>query len=392
MRRLLCVCRNDLRQRIRDRSALLLAFAAPFLVSAIIGMALSGAEEFSTTLAVADLDRSPVSSEFLSLLQSEGLSNVLDRVKVYETATDVEQAIADKEEHVGIVVPAGFAAALFHPKEKIEINIIGNTDKTLSTSLATALSEGFAHNARTLTIGLATAQAVSHGKPVEQARLFAALEEGLDSVALRSDFVDGQVKPVEFGAVSMAVLFLFLSSMFGATTILTERQEGTLKRLVASPARPREILGGKLLALYLLGVLQMGIFILMTSLFFAANWGDPLTVAVLTISAAGASLGVSAAILAFSRTEEQARGIGSMIVFTLALAGGQLTFGAVPDLLQSLASFLPNGQLQEGYLLLMEEGAGGNMKSIIVPLLATSGTAIAGTVTLATRWRKVLLA
>ena len=58
LRTALLVAGQDLRQRLRDRSALVIAFVAPFVLATIIGLAFGGDSAFEPTYAVADADRS----------------------------------------------------------------------------------------------------------------------------------------------------------------------------------------------------------------------------------------------------------------------------------------------------------------------------------------------
>ena len=62
LRTALLVAGKDLRQRLRDRSALVIAFVAPFVLASIIGLAFGGDYAFKATYAVADADKGPVAS------------------------------------------------------------------------------------------------------------------------------------------------------------------------------------------------------------------------------------------------------------------------------------------------------------------------------------------
>ena len=56
LRTALLVAGKDLRQRLRDRSALVIAFVAPFVLATIIGLAFGGDSAFRATYAVADAE------------------------------------------------------------------------------------------------------------------------------------------------------------------------------------------------------------------------------------------------------------------------------------------------------------------------------------------------
>lgn len=62
LRAALLIAGKDLRQRIRDRSALVLGFVAPLGIAALMSFAFSGAESFHATLAVADEDGGEVAT------------------------------------------------------------------------------------------------------------------------------------------------------------------------------------------------------------------------------------------------------------------------------------------------------------------------------------------
>ena len=78
LRTTLLVAGKDLRQRLRDRSALVIAFIAPFVLAAIIGLAFGGDDAFRASYAVADADRGPVTAGFTDgVLASPGLRDLV---------------------------------------------------------------------------------------------------------------------------------------------------------------------------------------------------------------------------------------------------------------------------------------------------------------------------
>ncbi|HEV2171769.1 MAG TPA: hypothetical protein VGR40_12515, partial [Candidatus Binatus sp.] len=63
------ICVNDLRQRLRDHTALIVAVVAPLALTVLIGMALSGSQGFRMRLGIADLDGSALSHTFVDFVQ-----------------------------------------------------------------------------------------------------------------------------------------------------------------------------------------------------------------------------------------------------------------------------------------------------------------------------------
>ncbi|HEX5948289.1 MAG TPA: ABC transporter permease, partial [Actinomycetota bacterium] len=82
MRAALLISAKDLRQRLRDRSALLVAIVVPFSLAYIFSLILTGVTGGSTTFtfAVVDRDGGPVASAFtdrvLRGLERDGLIEV----------------------------------------------------------------------------------------------------------------------------------------------------------------------------------------------------------------------------------------------------------------------------------------------------------------------------
>ncbi|MEV0583915.1 ABC transporter permease [Nonomuraea sp. NPDC050310] len=124
-------------------------------------------------------------------------------------------------------------------------------------------------------------------------------------------------------AAGSSVFFLFFV-VSGMTGLLRERHLGTLPRLLAAPVGDAAILGAKLVAGVLLGLLSMTALVLITTFLYGARWGPPLQVAALVSATVLAASGLSAAVAAFARTAEQAVNQQGALAVVLGLTGGAL--------------------------------------------------------------------
>ena len=77
MRHALIICLNDLRKRIRDRTAILTAIVAPLVLTALVGSALGHSEGFRMRLCIADLDHTSVSSAFVKFVERPSLRGMI---------------------------------------------------------------------------------------------------------------------------------------------------------------------------------------------------------------------------------------------------------------------------------------------------------------------------
>jgi ABC-2 type transport system permease protein len=154
--------------------------------------------------------------------------------------------------------------------------------------------------------------------------------------------------PTYFSA-SMAILFLFFAVQIGIVSVFTERQDGTLARLLAGPIRPPVVILGKALGSIVLGLVAMTVLVAATTEIIHADWGPPIGVAALVVSAVVAAVGISAFVSSFARTMEAATGAGSAVAITLGILGGSfIPSGQGPEVMSALALATPHGWFLRG--------------------------------------------
>jgi ABC-2 type transport system permease protein len=371
VRTALLVAGKDLRQRLRDRSALVIAFIAPFVLASIIGLAFGGDFAFRATYAVADADRGPVAAGFSDgVLAAPALRDLVTvrRVDPGQARDLVERAEVD----AAFLLPAGFSASV-QRGAPATITVLSSGENPIAGQVARSLAEAYA--AELTATGLAVATALdAAGRPPSEAearRLGERAAAGRLPVALVEGPAGGRtIEAASYFGPSMAIFFLFFTVSFGARSILSERREGTLRRLLATAAPPGGVLAGKALAAFTLGTASMLVMWLATTLVFGADWGDPVAVVALTVSSVLSAIGITALVVTLARTEEQAEGYSSLVVFTLALLGGNFIYLAqLPELLQRAALLTPNGWALRGFVDLVADGGG--LATVAAPLAVT---------------------
>ena len=374
MRYALAVAAKDLRQRLRDRSALLMAFIAPSVLAAIIGVALGGltSGEFSATYAVADRDGGPLAQGFVSgVLQAPGLR---ERITLREAASEQEarELVRAGEADAAFLIPAGFSSSVQQGRPGT-ITVLRAGD-SVPGQLAQALAEGYAARLTAVQLAVATALAARGGEPggEEAARLAERAAAAPPPVELGEEGAGGgEVEQVNYWGPSMGVFFLFFTIGIGARSLLVERRQGTLNRLLASAAPPVAVLAGKALASYALGVAALVTVWLATSLAFQAPWGDPPAVLALILTTALAVTGLTALVVTLARTDEQADGYSTITALVLAVLGGNFVPASeLPELLQDLSLLTPNGWALQGFLDLA--AGGGGLGTAALPLACTA--------------------
>jgi hypothetical protein len=141
-----------------------------------------------------------------------------------------------------------------------------------------------------------------------------------------------------------SITFLLLGMLLGISlALLDERDWGTFARLRATPTPLAAVLGAKLTARFVVGVVQMALLFAVGRLFFGVSLGpEPWALALPTVGivAAGAAFGLVVAGIAQSR--EAVLPLGSIAILTMAAAGGcWWPIDLEPGWMQSVARAFP---------------------------------------------------
>jgi ABC-2 type transport system permease protein len=377
LRTALLVAGKDLRQRLRDRSALVIAFVAPFVLASIIGLAFGGDDAFKATYAVADADTGPVATGFTDgVLASPGLR---DLVTVRQVDAGEARALVDRgDADAAFLLPAGFSASV-QRGGAATITVLESGENPIAGQVARSLAEAYAAELAATQLAVRTALDTAGQPPpaaAEARRLGERAAAGRLPVRLAEGQVGGRtIEAANYFGPSMAIFFLFFTVSFGARSILAERRQGTMRRLLASTASPGGVLAGKALAAFVLGTASVLVMWLATTLVFGADWGDPVAVVALTVSSVLSAIGVTALVITLARTDEQAEGYSSLVVFTLALLGGNFVYLAqLPELLQRVSLLTPNGWALRGFVDLVADGGG--LATVAAPVAVTLGVGL----------------
>jgi ABC-2 type transport system permease protein len=141
----------------------------------------------------------------------------------------------------------------------------------------------------------------------------------------------------------MAVFFLLFTAQVGLLSLLEERRDGTLARILSTPTRPRAVLFAKALVSMVLGVASLFVLIVAGRLILGAVWGDPLGVAILVIAAVLAAVGISALTTGIAKTPEAAGNIQGIVGTVLGLLGGVFfPIGEDGGILATVAAITPH--------------------------------------------------
>ena len=346
------VAAKDLRQRLRDRSAILVAIIAPLGLAFIFSRLLAGATEFHATYAFVNLDGGPMAATFredvLGTLANDGMLTIRDATTEDAARADVEAGTAD----AAFVLPAGFSAAIA-AGEQAKIQVLGARNAGLATEVARAIAERYGDGVRGVELAVETVARL-RGQPlgpeVAQVAGAAAAQAQNPPVALLDDATNlRQLSLSTYFSTSMAILFLFFSAQIGLVSLFEERRIGTLGRMLAGPVAPWSVLAGKTLGGVIQAAVSMTVLIVATTVLVGADWGPPIGVAVVTGAAIVAATGLTALVTSFAKSADSAGAANSAVAITMGVLGGSFTpTSQAPEALNVLALLTPNGWFMRG--------------------------------------------
>lgn len=318
---------------LRDRFALAATFLLPPLVFVIFATVFAGAsgEAVRLRLAVADQADSPASRELVAALLADpnlraqrNRTNAVDAVR-----TEVRSGRVD----AGLVMlsdPAGAGAPFL---------LI--TDPT--RAMAAPLIQSHVQNA------------------------LAEHVPGIDAGRPRAMFLHDPISGAKKGkgmviyyAGAVTMLFALFSALYGALSLIEERNAGIADRILAGPAGLAPAIGGKFLFIVLQGVLQAAAIFLVAQLLYGAPVNARLLFWLITsLAAATCAAGLAMGLVSLCRNRDQAQLIGLCLFLMLAVIGGAMVPRfLMPPWLQGAGLLTPHAWVIDTYQAVLWRDAG----------------------------------
>lgn len=382
----LSVTWKEIQLLLRDRGTLAVLFLLPMLISGIMGGAnLASLEGQDSTILLsiylvnqdnADFGRE-VSNAILDIQQLD--------VEMLTSPDEAEGLVAKGRASAAVIIPSDFSQKI-NDHQPTQVEVIVDPAQPESASIVTGIMNEVVtevtiwgevqYGVRTI---LAESGILASASPQEQrgiaaqslgvimTRINELREDPLISVEnLNLAESEGDENwlvgffPFMFSGITVMFAFFVVGTM--ATTLLGEREAGTLRRLLAAPIPRGAILAGKMLAFMLLVCAQVAVMFAFTNLAFKVSLGSsPVGLVVLTLALAFVATSLGLLVAGLAKSAEQAGSMGMIIAFVLAGLGGSIPVGS--SVLASrdegfrrvLATILPNGHAVEGYYRLMAE-------------------------------------
>ncbi|HEY2981215.1 MAG TPA: ABC transporter permease [Anaerolineales bacterium] len=396
MLKLLLIGFKDLRVAFRDRAALILMLAAPFVLTLGLGLVTGRFSSNSNSgfenipVVIVNQDQQALGNLLVEIFNSEDLVDLVEPSLVADPEA-ARRSIDEDTAAAAIIIPAGFTESILPRAEdfaspgksasqSVQIEVYLNPSRPTSAGIIQSIVDEFLSRVEEARLaGLtSTLQLIRSGRITPQQAasapppdLRAATSAATLAIAIDSSTAQGET--VQFDALAyiapgMALLFLMYTVTQGGRSILAERAQGTLSRLLISPTHSAQILGGKVFGIFLTGAAQMLILIGASSLFFGLKWGDPLGVIALVLASVVGATGWGMLITALARSPNQVSTVGTAVMLIFGILGGSfINLENMPPAVQTFSRITPNAWSLDGFTTL---GLGGTLADLGVQITA----------------------
>jgi ABC-2 type transport system permease protein len=384
MKKILQIGWKDLRVIFRDRAALILMLVAPFVLTVAMGLVTgslgsSGGGINQVSVVVVNLDQSTLGNALVDLLKAPELSQLL-AVEENSDAAAARAMVDTNKTAVVVIIPAGFTTSVIPQNEQTaavvkQIEVYKNPSRSISAGVVQSIVERFLSDVETGRIGgqVAVEQLITSGLISPQQASQIGLQIGtrlagelgnLQTLTLKTSQASASEEPnlLMYLAPGFALLFLMYTVSLGGKTLLTERQEGTLTRLMTTPIQPGQVLVGKMTGTYMIGLAQMIILIGASVMLLGLSWGNPSALVILLITAVAAATGWGMLLAALSSNPGQVSSFGMAMTLLFGLLGGSFFGGTLSGVVGYIGMLTPNYWGQKGFNTLAQ---GGNLLDLL---------------------------
>jgi ABC-2 type transport system permease protein len=326
-RRLRAVARKEFIHIFRDPRSLGMAIAIPMLLLMLYGYALT-LDVDNVPLVVWDQSESQASREFISRFAGSCYFSLRGHARNYR---EVERAIDSAQALVALVVPRDFAGRVESGRPASVQLIVDGSDSntaTLAVSYADAVALAYAQQ-------IAVQQIQRAGSRVPRLPLEFRPRVWFNAeMESRNYIIPGLI----------AVIMMVIAAMLTSLTVAREWERGTMEQLISTPVKGQELILGKLVPYFSIGLFDVLLAVLMGEFLFRVPLRG--SVALLFTCAAiflvGAmSLGLLISIVTKSQLLANQLAMVLTFVPSLLLSGFVFAIANMPKPLQLITYLIP---------------------------------------------------
>jgi ABC-2 type transport system permease protein len=249
--RIMAVSRKEFLHILRDPRSLAMAIAIPMLLLVLFGYALT-LDVDNVPLVVWDQSESPASREFISHFNGSRYFAIQGYLRNYR---EVEKAIDSAQALVAIIIPKDFAERIASGRIASVQLIVDGSDSntaTMATGYADIAAQTYSQNAAVQEIRRMGGRA-----PVSPLEMRPRVWYNADMVS-KNYIIPGLI----------AVIMMVIAALLTSLTVAREWERGTMEQLISTPVKGSELILGKLIPYFIIGMLDVLLAVLVGEFLF----------------------------------------------------------------------------------------------------------------------------
>lgn len=251
LRRWWAISRKEFIHVFRDPRSLGMAIAIPVLLLVLFGYALT-LDVDNVPLVVWDQDESPASREFLSQFQGSRYFSLKGYVRNYR---ELEQSVDSGHALMAAIIPTDFARHIESGRPvPVQLIVDGSDSNTASIAIGYAEMVAFTYSQRVAIQEVRRVGGISFRPPLE-VRPRVWFNADMES---KNYIIPGLI----------AVIMMVIAALLTSLTVAREWERGSMEQLISTPVKGPELILGKLLPYWIIGMFDVLLAVLMGEFVF----------------------------------------------------------------------------------------------------------------------------
>ena len=310
----------ELKRYFSDKAEMAFSIALPIVMFALMYGAFGGEPSVSITAYVVNLDDGPVSGELLQRLEAvEGVT-----VELHDSA-EADSALDRSAILTAFVIPAGFSSDLRDGRPAriaMKRRGHGGDEGQIAAAIVSGVAQDIAGGLAVRNMALSVLGDSSDARRVDEA---VSSLDGDPAVVVEERAGEEGADPTVGIVAGVLTMFMMFAVSLNAQSLVVERTNGTLERLMTSRLSVNQLFAGKFLASSLRGAVQAFVLLLLGfAVMRIAGPGELVQALAYAVLFGAAVSAIGLVIAGLARTRDQA--IWSAVFFTMLMTTFSGTF------------------------------------------------------------------
>ena len=324
--RLISIIRKEFIQILRDPRTLAMIIVIPIMQLFLLGYSATN-DVRNVPLAVLDQSKS---TESRALLDAYKAADYFKIAYTVQSEAEIETLIESGDARAAVIIPPDYAQRLNNGDAQVAFVLDGSDPTTAATALSAAQLISQSYSTKILTERFARTGQNMRIQPPVQVRT---------AVWYNPDMISAYFMiPGVIGMILYAI-----AAILTASSVVRERERGTIEQLIVTPIRPWELIVGKLMPYVILGFFNT------IEVLAVGHWwfgmpirGDLGLILILSVVFLATGLGMGLFASTIANTQQEAMlTVWMTLLPSIFLSGFFFPLEAMPKVLQWLSYLMP---------------------------------------------------